>query len=104
MFGFNPREHPSLPQNDTRAQQEKRADQIASAKTDYIWNDNAANAKGVPLSKDIPPDEKPTLSWYLTVLDVALEIVKNTLILAAAETKPVPAAIIKESGSRWAPR
>jgi arachidonate 15-lipoxygenase len=79
LFDYEARKHPSLPQNDSPKEQEGREKQLAKAKTVYIWDDHIANVEGVPMSKDVPPDDKPTLSWFTRVIDVALQIVENTL-------------------------
>ncbi len=79
MFGSNARKNPSLPQNDSPAEQQKREDQLASSKKTYIWDDNVTNVEGVPMSKNVPFADQPTISWILKVADVALQVAKNAI-------------------------
>lgn len=79
MFSSNPRKSPSLPQNDSPTQQAKRKQQIIEAQSQYIWTNTLPNVIGVPMSKTVPESDKPTIEWFLKVIDVALEIVENTI-------------------------
>ncbi|MCO7224236.1 lipoxygenase family protein [Pleionea sp. CnH1-48] len=79
MFGFNPRKHPSLPQQDSAKQREERKQRLEETRNEYIWDDAVPNVAGVPMSKLLPDDDKPTIAWYLKVIDVALQIVENAI-------------------------
>lgn len=80
MFFSNPRRHPSLPQDDSAREQEKRAKQIASTATDYQWDFEVPSVEGVPMAKKVPFDDQPTIAWFIKVIDVALAVVRNTLV------------------------
>lgn len=73
----NPRRNPSLPQNDPDPR--ARARQLADARETYKWTDDVPSLPGVPLSADVPSDDRPTLPWLLDVADVALDIVRNQI-------------------------
>ncbi|NRB40201.1 MAG: lipoxygenase [Pseudomonadales bacterium] len=75
----NPRKTPILPQDDSASGQEQREIQLAHAKTEYIWNYEVPSVKGVPMSKEVPESNKPTLAWFVEVIEVAVQIVENTL-------------------------
>lgn len=70
---------PSLPQNDTPAQQAARAAQLAASQLTYVWDDNVATLPGVPLAKSVPPDNLPTLQWWGLLIGISLKIVRNAL-------------------------
>ena len=79
MFGHNPRKHPSLPQNDSPKEQQKRQDQLEDSRGEYIWDMNFENVVGVPMSEKVPRDDKPTLSWLFDLAEVALEVAENAI-------------------------
>lgn len=70
---------PSLPQNDTPAQQAARAAQIAQSRKVYVWNDDVATLPGVPLAAQVPLDNLPTLQWWGLLIGISLRIVRNAL-------------------------
>ncbi|MEO9131904.1 MAG: lipoxygenase family protein [Sphingomonas sp.] len=70
---------PTLPQNDTPADQEKRIAQIAAARVTYEWTTSVPTLPGVPLSATVPSDDQPTLAWLLLLIEVGLKIVFNRL-------------------------
>ncbi|WP_086739168.1 lipoxygenase family protein [Erythrobacter colymbi] len=70
---------PSLPQNDTPAQQAARAAQLAASQLTYVWDDNVATLPGVPLAKSVPLDNLPTLQWWGLLIGISLKIVRNAL-------------------------
>ncbi|QLE83995.1 lipoxygenase [Shewanella sp. Scap07] len=80
-FGHNdhPRTSPSLPQHDSPSEQEAREIQLAEAKTTYIWDTDVASVKGVPMAESVPEADKPTIAWFIKVIEVALQVVENTL-------------------------
>ncbi|RZU44989.1 lipoxygenase [Fluviicoccus keumensis] len=79
MLDFFPRRHPSLPQNDTQAQQESRAAQLAKTMTVYEWTDQMPNVQGVPMAARVPFADEPSLPWLLQVGEVGLQIAENLL-------------------------
>lgn len=70
---------PSLPQDDTPAQQAARAAQLAASQQAYLWNDQVASLPGVPLANSVPPDNLPTLQWWGLLIGISLRIVRNAL-------------------------
>lgn len=70
---------PSLPQNDTPAQQAARAAQIAQSQQVYVWSDDVATLPGVPLAAQVPLDNLPTLQWWGMLIGISLKIVRNAL-------------------------
>jgi arachidonate 15-lipoxygenase len=70
---------PSLPQQDTPAQQAARAAQIAQSQAVYVWSDDVATLPGVPLAKSVPADNLPTLQWWGLLIGISLKIVRNAL-------------------------
>ncbi|MFM7379001.1 MAG: lipoxygenase family protein [Erythrobacter sp.] len=70
---------PSLPQDDTPAQQAARAAQLAASQQAYVWDDQVASLPGVPLAKSVPPDNLPTLQWWGLLIGISLKIVRNAL-------------------------
>jgi arachidonate 15-lipoxygenase len=81
MLLSNPRTSPSLPQNDSPRQQQKRRDQLADASQVYQWTDKVGSLPGVPLATAVPKDDKPTIAWLLDVAEVAIDIVANQLLV-----------------------
>ncbi len=75
---------PTLPQNDTPAQQAKRAAQIAATRVTYQWTTDVPTLPGVPLASSVPPDDEPTLAWFLLLIEVGLKIAFNRLALDLA--------------------
>lgn len=70
---------PSLPQNDSSNGKEKRARQLANSRDEYIWTNTMANVVGVPMSKTVPADDKPTIAWFGQVVEVVLDIIENSI-------------------------
>jgi arachidonate 15-lipoxygenase len=81
MISSNPRTSPSLPQNDNPRERQKRVNQLAEAAQTYQWTDQVGSLPGVPLSKAVPKDERPTIEWLLDVAEVAIDIVANQLLV-----------------------
>ncbi|MEO1046476.1 MAG: lipoxygenase family protein [Pseudomonadota bacterium] len=71
--------HPTLPQNDTPAEQAKRAEQIAAASAKYVWDDNVPTLEGVPLAQSVDANETPTLEWFAILIGVGIKIVRNQI-------------------------
>ena len=80
MFGNNPRKNPTLPQNDGPREAEKRGIQLAESKTVYIWDSNFKNVQGVPMSRTVPVDDKPTLEWFIETIEIVLQVAENALL------------------------
>jgi arachidonate 15-lipoxygenase len=74
-----------LPQNDTNAEQRKRQKQIKKNQRSYIWDLENPNVTGVPMSKNLPAEARPTLEWVITVTKVLIPIVDNLIANIADE-------------------
>jgi len=72
---------PTLPQNDTPAEQAKRIAQIAASRVTYEWTTTVPTLPGVPLSATVPSNDEPTLAWFLLLIEVGLKIAFNRLAL-----------------------
>jgi arachidonate 15-lipoxygenase len=70
---------PSLPQNDTPAQQAARAAQLAASQQSYVWDDAVPTLPGVPLAHSVPLDNLPTLQWWGLLIGISLKIVRNAI-------------------------
>jgi arachidonate 15-lipoxygenase len=70
---------PTLPQQDTPAQQAARAGQLAASRQTYVWSDAVATLPGVPLAASVPLDNLPTLQWWGLLIGISLKIVRNAL-------------------------
>lgn len=71
--------HPSLPQNDTTAQQTAREAQIAAACKSYVWTTDMPTLPGVPLAATVPASDEPTIPWFLILIGVGLKIARNVI-------------------------
>lgn len=74
-----PSASPSLPQNDTPAEQAARAAQLAASQTVYVWTTDVPTLPGVPLATDVPKNDEPTIAWFGILIGVGLAIVRNAL-------------------------
>ncbi|HEY0597202.1 lipoxygenase family protein [Sphingopyxis sp.] len=74
-----PSADPTLPQNDTAAQQTARAAQLTAAQAVYVWTTDVATLPGVPLATDVPKNDEPTIAWFVILIGVGLDIVRNAL-------------------------
>ena len=72
---------PTLPQMDAPAQRAARAAQLAASRTCYVWDTEVATLPGVPLAATVPANNLPTLAWWGLLIDIALEIVRNALVV-----------------------
>jgi arachidonate 15-lipoxygenase len=70
---------PSLPQNDTTAQQAARAAQLTASQAVYVWTTDIPTLPGVPLATDVPKNNEPTIAWFGILIGVGLAIVRNAL-------------------------
>ncbi len=70
---------PTLPQQDSPAQQAARAAQIAQSQAVYVWSEDVASLPGVPLAAQVPLDNLPTLQWWGLLIGISLKIVRNAL-------------------------
>ena len=70
---------PSLPQNDSPAQQAARAAQLAASRQTYVWDTAVPSLPGVPLAQSVPLDNLPTLQWWGLLIGISLKIVRNAL-------------------------
>jgi arachidonate 15-lipoxygenase len=75
----NHRKEPTLPQNDSPSAQLARAIQLAKAKIEFIWDDTVPAVKGVPMSHTVPESNKPTLEWFVQVIEVVGKIAENAI-------------------------
>ncbi len=80
MFCRNNRKSPSLPQNGSPAEQARRKQQLANTQIKYIWSDRVPNVEGVPMSSDVPSNDKPTIAWLVKSLEIGLQVVENKLL------------------------
>lgn len=71
--------NPTLPQNDSSAQQKARAAQLAASQNEYEWTDSVPAVDGVPVVKSLPASEGPTLEWWLKLVKIVLELAKNQI-------------------------
>ncbi len=74
-----PSTDPSLPQNDTPAQQAARAAQLAATQAIYTWTTDVPTLPGVPLATSVPKNDEPTIAWFVILIGVGLDIVRNAL-------------------------
>src|SRR3990167_611327 len=74
-----PASDPSLPQDDTPAQQAERAAQLAATRLVYRWTTDVPTLPGVPLATQVPKNDEPTIAWFVILIGVALDIVRNAL-------------------------
>lgn len=70
---------PSLPQNDTQAQQTARAAQLVLAQATYVWSTDIATLPGLPLAKTVPASNDPTIPWFVTLIGIGIAIARNAL-------------------------
>ena len=97
-----PPKNPSLPQNDSPAEQKMRAAQISAAREAYEWTKSVATLPGVPLAANVPEDQEPTLEWSLMLVGVLLEIVRNAIAvkLTSVDKGVLGAASMNEASTR----
>lgn len=74
-----PAAHPTLPQDDTPAAQAARAAQLTAARTIYTWTTDVPTLPGVPLATNVPKNDEPTIAWFVILIGVGLDIVRNAL-------------------------
>ena len=74
-----PSADPTLPQNDTPAVQAARAAQLIATQTVYTWDTDVPSLPGVPLATDVPKNDEPTIAWFVILIGVGLDIVRNAL-------------------------
>lgn len=74
-----PSADPTLPQNDTPAEQAARAAQLTATQAVYTWTTDVPTLPGVPLATDVPKNDEPTIAWFVILIGVGLDIVRNAL-------------------------
>ena len=74
-----PSADPTLPQNDTPAEQAARAAQLTATQAVYVWDTNIPTLPGVPLASEVPKNDEPTIAWFVILIGVGLDIVRNAL-------------------------
>ncbi|MDK2759912.1 MAG: arachidonate 15-lipoxygenase [Sphingopyxis sp.] len=74
-----PSADPTLPQDDTPAEQAARAAQLVVARAAYGWTTDVPTLPGVPLAADVPKNDEPTIAWFVVLIGVGLAIVRNAL-------------------------
>lgn len=97
--------HPSLPQNDTPAQQAARKTQIDTSRTVYTWSDTVATLPGVPVAATVPFADEPTLEWGLVLIGILLGVARNQLAIKLSsvgkgELPPETAAEVAQQHAR----
>ena len=70
---------PTLPQQDTPTEQAARAAQLAETQAVYRWTTDVPTLPGVPLATDVPKNDEPTIAWFVILIGVGLDIVRNAL-------------------------
>ncbi|WP_034160808.1 lipoxygenase family protein [Sphingomonas sp. ERG5] len=75
---------PSLPQNDTPAQQAARAAQLQATCGTYQWTTDVPTLPGVPLVAALPSNETPTLEWWMLLIGIGLDIARNEIAVKLA--------------------
>jgi len=75
---------PSLPQNDTPAQQSARAAQLDATRVTYQWTTAVPTLPGVPVVAALPSSEEPTLEWWLLLIGIGLDIARNQIAVKLA--------------------
>jgi arachidonate 15-lipoxygenase len=74
-----PSADPTLPQNDPPTVQAARAAQLTATQAVYVWTTDVATLPGVPLATDVPKNDEPTIAWFVILIGVGLDIVRNAL-------------------------
>lgn len=74
-----PSADPTLPQNDPAAEQAARAAQLTATQAVYVWTTDIPTLPGVPLATDVPKNDEPTIAWFVILIGVGLDIVRNAL-------------------------
>ncbi len=74
-----PSADPTLPQNDTPAVQAARTAQLVATQAVYTWDTDVPSLPGVPLATDVPKNDEPTIAWFVILIGVGLDIVRNAL-------------------------
>lgn len=70
--------NPSLPQNDSPAQQAARQTQLAASRETYGWTTQVPSLPGAPLLAGAPPEnEQPTLTWLIMLADDVVTFARN---------------------------
>lgn len=70
---------PTLPQQDTPAEQAARAAQLTATQAVYQWTTDVPTLPGVPLATAVPKNDEPTIAWFVILIGVGLDIVRNAL-------------------------
>ncbi len=70
---------PTLPQQDTPAEQAARAAQLTATQAVYQWTTDVPTLPGVPLASAVPKNDEPTIAWFVILIGVGLDIVRNAL-------------------------
>jgi arachidonate 15-lipoxygenase len=74
-----PSADPTLPQDDTPAQQAARAAQLAATQAVYTWTTDVPTLPGVPLAMHVPKNDEPTIAWFVILIGVGIHIARNAL-------------------------
>ena len=74
-----PSADPTLPQDDAPAQQAARAAQLIATQAVYTWTTEVPTLPGVPLATAVPKNDEPTIAWFVILIGVGLDIVRNAL-------------------------
>ncbi len=77
---------PSLPQYDNLAGKLARRAVLTSKKLVYVWTENFANVKGVPMARSVPLGELPNVDWLLKTAGVIVELIVNFVASLPAST------------------
>ena len=67
---------------------------LNTRKSLYQWTYDVESLKGVPLAKEVPESDKPTLAWYKLLVPVVMDILENAF--AVLETSAYPKEELQE--------
>ncbi|MBN8485814.1 MAG: arachidonate 15-lipoxygenase [Sphingomonadales bacterium] len=82
--------HPSLPQNDSAAGQIARALQLDLTRLGYQWS-TVGSLPEVPVVKGLPGNETPTLTWWVMLTGIFVQLIENHIAVQLAALADNPA-------------
>jgi arachidonate 15-lipoxygenase len=74
---------PSLPQDDSHAQQQQRRSALAQQQQVYVYNFESPNLKPLGIATQVPTQDKPTCVWIEGFATTAIQLLGNALSLVA---------------------
>lgn len=76
--------NPSLPQNDTPEGQAARAVQLDLTRLSYAWTTAVPSLPEVPVVSGLPANETPTLTWWVMLTEIFVQLIENHLAVQKA--------------------